>query len=509
MALRHAFLRRGAPAAIFAAALLLWPAGEGSRAYASAAIPVPNPGFEEGTPDAPPPRWTVNSAHDDPNLGYRAAMDTVRPYKGRASARLHGFSPAEAGKTRFGSLANGLDARPYRGRRIRLTAAVRAEAPAGSTVGLWLRVDRPSRQIGFFDNMADRPIRSPEWKSYAIEGDVAQDAIGIAYGLLLAGSGVAWVDEVRIEDIGPAAAPDPAPAAAASPAEILDKAIALLREHHINSASADWESISAEARRRLTAGEEGQANTYSAVQHVIDALKEKHTMLRPAPSWAAPGAAPRKEVPMPTHALLEGHVGQVSLPAFMGTEEEGKRYASTLREALLSFDRQGVCGWIVDLRDNGGGNMWPMLKGLDPLLGKGPFGSFRDPKGGLTYWVRTGPDLRPAREAGDAPPAFALGKAAAPVAILLGPQTASSGEMTAIALIGRPGVRTFGAPSAGYSTANSTFHLPDGAWLMITGAYARDRTGHEYQGVIVPDEPTDAEAAQAAALRWLAAQGCR
>ena len=379
MAPKHGFLRRGAPAAALVVSLLLWPAGEGPRAQTPAVNPVPNPGFEEGTPGAPPPRWTANSAHDDPNLGYRAAVDTVRPFKGRASARLHGFSPAEAGKVRFGSLVNGLDARPYRGRRIRLTGAVRAEVTAESSDGLWLRVDRPRQQMGFFDNMSDRPIRSAEWKSYSIEGDVAQDAIGIAYGLLLAGSGQAWVDEVSIEDIGPAAAPDPAPATA-SPAEVLDKAIALLRENHINSASAAWDRLAAEARRRLAAGE-GQGDAHAAIQYVIDALKEKHTMLRPAPSWAAPGAAARNEVPMPTHALVDKRVGLLTLPAFMGTEEEGKQYASTLREALLSYDRQGVCGWIVDLRGNGGGNMWPMLKGLDPLLGEGPFGSFRDPKG--------------------------------------------------------------------------------------------------------------------------------
>lgn len=210
MAPKHGIVRRGAPAAAFAAALLLSPAGEGAGAQTPAANPVPNPGFEEGAPHAPPPRWIVNSAHDDPNLGYRAAVDTARPYKGRASVRLHGFSPAEAGKTRFGSLANGLDATPYRGRRIRLTAAVRAEAPLESTVGLWLRVDRGGEQLGFFDNMADRPIRNAEWATYTIEGDVAQDATNVAYGLLLSGSGVAWVDEVAIEDVGPAAAPAPA-----------------------------------------------------------------------------------------------------------------------------------------------------------------------------------------------------------------------------------------------------------------------------------------------------------
>jgi len=30
--------------------------------------------------------------------------------------------------------------------------------------------------MGFFDNMGDRPIREPEWRPYAVEGTVADDA---------------------------------------------------------------------------------------------------------------------------------------------------------------------------------------------------------------------------------------------------------------------------------------------------------------------------------------------
>ena len=35
-------------------------------------------------------------------------------------------------------------------------------------------------------------------------------------------------------------------------------------------------------------------------------------------------------------------------------------------------DAGGVCGWIVDVRNNGGGNVWPMLDivALMDLLGK-------------------------------------------------------------------------------------------------------------------------------------------
>ena len=37
-------------------------------------------------------------------------------------------------------------------------------------------------------------------------------------------------------------------------------------------------------------------------------------------------------------------------------------------------DRPGLIGWIVDLRTDGGGNMWPMMAGLGPILGEGIMG---------------------------------------------------------------------------------------------------------------------------------------
>ena len=60
-----------------------------------------------------------------------------------------------------------------RGKSIRLSGRVRAAASDSSGSGaLWLRVDRPSGAMGFFDNMGDRPITSPDWKDYVIRGEI-------------------------------------------------------------------------------------------------------------------------------------------------------------------------------------------------------------------------------------------------------------------------------------------------------------------------------------------------
>lgn len=50
-------------------------------------------------------------------------------------------------------------------------------------------------------------------------------------------------------------------------------------------------------------------------------------------------------------------------------------------------ERDGnACGWIVDLRQNSGGIVWPMFAVAAPLLGEGKAGSSALPDGTSTPW---------------------------------------------------------------------------------------------------------------------------
>jgi hypothetical protein len=100
----------------------------------------------------------------------------------------------------FGTATQALDAQAYRGKKIKLNAYVRTNvAGSGNQGQLWLRVDRESKQVGFFDNMRDRPIKSDEWSEYEIAGDVADDAIRIVFGCFLKGMGQLWTDEFNLQ----------------------------------------------------------------------------------------------------------------------------------------------------------------------------------------------------------------------------------------------------------------------------------------------------------------------
>ena len=78
----------------------------------------------------------------------------------------------------------------YRGKRVRLRGHVKTDGV--ERVQLWMRLDSGRGMLGF-DNMDARPIRgTTEWAAYDVVLDVPEDAAGIAYGIILAGTGRVW-----------------------------------------------------------------------------------------------------------------------------------------------------------------------------------------------------------------------------------------------------------------------------------------------------------------------------
>lgn len=149
----------------------------------------------------PPPAADVLTPADTAGLNLVAwqhrgvDLGNRGPYR---SIRLHRATRTQRG-TGFGPIAQSVDATPYRGKRVRLRAAVRTEVIGiGSQAQLWLRVDRPEGRQGFFDNMVDRPITGRDWDVYQITGPVAEDAEQIVFGGLLLGRGAAQFDHFQL-----------------------------------------------------------------------------------------------------------------------------------------------------------------------------------------------------------------------------------------------------------------------------------------------------------------------
>lgn len=118
---------------------------------------------------------------------FGAAVTALSPQNVYKAKRTHRPLVMSQSVDGFVTVMQTVPALPLRGQTVRLRGLVRAE-PASSDVAmgaaLWLRVDRALGQAGFFDNMGNRPIRASQWRQYAIEGTVADDATNLSFGAM-------------------------------------------------------------------------------------------------------------------------------------------------------------------------------------------------------------------------------------------------------------------------------------------------------------------------------------
>lgn len=475
-------------------------------------------GFEE--PEPPAPRrgpWRPGNASS------LVSSDDHDPADGARCLRLGVADGAD-----FAAVQQRFPASAFHGQRLLLRGRLRTEEVAGGFAGLWLRLDGDEGVVAF-DNMADRGVTgTTPWTTYEIPMIVPTSARSMTFGVLLVGRGVVWADDLAFE-----AAPRPERAPSPDASALLEEAIAAMAAHSINRERVAWDDVRGVAAL-LAMGAEQPADVHAAVRHALEMLGDRHSFLmeaRDAEAIQDEGSVEEEMAAlearglMPRGEMLPGGAAYVYLPAYGGLAPEASRaFARRIQEVLRRLDAEHPCGYVVDLRGNGGGNMWPMLAGIGPLVGEGRCGAFVAPGGETTHWrydagaarIEGAPES--SEDVTSVADPVALAEPAPAVAVLTGRRTASSGEAIVTAFRARPRTRSFGSPTAGMSTANDTITLCDGSMLALTVSTFADRAGTIYGGPIAPDEDVLAEAAPgtsladdpvvAAARRWLDEGAC-
>ena len=291
----------------------------------------------------------------------------------------------------------------------------------------------------------------------------------------------------------------------------LESVITLTQTNSINRSQIDWPMVRREVFSRA-GGAQVPSDTHAAVHWLVSALGDRHSAFLDPVALKSLPARSAAVSGKPEGRVVDGRFGYVLVPTFGSPDQASiDQFATELQGVIASVEASKPCGWIVDLRSNGGGNMWPMLAGIGPVLGAGRLGSFKDPDGRGAAWSyengEAKSDGRTLAKTLNVP--VTLHVEAPPVAILVGPTTASSGEAVAIAFRGRSSTRLFGATTRGLTTSNRVFPLSDGSLLNLTTAAFADRMGASYQTGVTPDElwndPPDV-GKDNLPLNWLGAQ---
>lgn len=274
-----------------------------------------------------------------------------------------------------------------------------------------------------------------------------------------------------------------------TPAGYVRHCVKLLDRDGLYADSPEWEAKKKEvlaSAKTITTLEEAHA----CVQEAGYVAGGKHTFIQAPVADKTTYVEQAPEVKMQEDGILH-----IVIPAHNGVKVSDSLYIHTVFDFLQDhLDAKGV---IVDLRDNTGGNMYPMITAVSPLLPNGIILKFksRDKTTPITleYVVKS---CQLAPDNIDRIPS------STPVAILTNGMTGSSGEATLLCFRGLDNVRTFGAPSAGYASGNVTHILADGYLLAITRSCDVARTGEVFcNDPIDPDVATEEPLEEA--IRWI------
>ena len=149
-----------------------------------------------------------------------------------------------------------------------------------------------------------------------------------------------------------------------------------LETSHINRGSVDWKGVREAAIARAK-GATKTEDAYPIIEEVLTKLGERHSFFVPPRPPPRPQETDLNQ-PEPLPQVLARTVvgaGYINVPGFaVPGERYEKIFATRIRDLVVNLDEKGMCGWIVDLRHNTGGNMMPGLLGLGPMLGEGMLG---------------------------------------------------------------------------------------------------------------------------------------
>ncbi|MBO7561638.1 MAG: S41 family peptidase [Bacteroidales bacterium] len=269
----------------------------------------------------------------------------------------------------------------------------------------------------------------------------------------------------------------------------VNKAVKIMDKNGLYAVGDEWEKAKKEA---LEADPLTMEEAHSIVKEALKVAGGKHSFLKEAEVEVQEKTS---EWEMPQVSITDScgaKIAVVKLPQFAGNRDEGLKYAKTVIDAVPD-DIQGV---VIDIRGNGGGDMYPMISSVHRFIPEGDIISFRNRKGTMKIsldYVLMCTDVKQSSPI------------ECPVAILTDEGTGSSAEALLLCFRGLEKARVFGSETAGYASSNMPYKMQDGSVVVLTIGCDVARTGEEFcDDPIQPDVQTDSPMEDAVA--WITGQ---
>ncbi len=271
----------------------------------------------------------------------------------------------------------------------------------------------------------------------------------------------------------------------------VDSALTILQNKSLFADKVNWNLVKEEVYTQ-TQNIESIGESFGALKYAFTELNDHHGIfanpdtlyrLPPTKDYATLLSQGIKDEYLKGPRIVKRELGEaiayLRVPAMQVLEEnEVKKQSNALREVLCELLSKNPTAMILDLRMNNGGNSVPMQSGLGPLFSSDTVGYMADKNNILSQPIilKNGVSIL---ENGH--PAVDIAQQCTcpknlPIAILIGPATASSGEILAYMLAPQPNTRLIGEPSSGFLNATEGFvWMENQGYLLLSVARIADR----------------------------------
>jgi carboxyl-terminal processing protease len=316
----------------------------------------------------------------------------------------------------------------------------------------------------------------------------------------------------------------------------VDSLYTFIKSNSILRNTVDWNSIDVTFHKKIKNAQSLQ-DTMKCFVTVLESLNDVHSQIYlnnqyfghypsfddTTLAWIKPINDKANLLTNQIHTeFLPDKIAYVRVPSFQVFDKlQINSYAQSLYDSIRKLAFNSAKGFIIDLRLNGGGNIYPMLSGLSLLLGNDTIGYETDIYGSITrVWeIKNGNFITGGYQTTDISAELKSKFQSTPVVVLIGPVTKSSGSMVAIALKKRPNTIFIGEPTAdGYTTSNGYFQFAPNLTLNFATNYVADRDMTIYRSTVNPDiaiyhgdnfEHLMEDAKIKAAMQWLTKNNSR
>lgn len=271
-----------------------------------------------------------------------------------------------------------------------------------------------------------------------------------------------------------------------------DSIIDAFKEHSIYSSKIQWDKFRQEVK------DAAKVSKYKGLDKALTLNRNKHTFFLIGEQKLRGNIRLDEDVDYCLYEhgkitrLIGRSAGYLEIPSlFLDPGKpnplkdlEASAYVKRIHNEIKRQDQQDPMGWIIDLRFNNGGNMWPMLMALAPFFEDSTLGYFVSVHEEISWNIDGGRVYSDGNDFNDLfqiePINYQLKSKDEPVIVLISNQTSSAGEAIAIAFKSHPNACFLGDDTSGYATGNKVIPIASQEFLVITNSVMADHSHMQY-----------------------------